>query len=710
MLLTFSALMARSHATSRINTGDKQLDSLLLQLNRRVEWYNNEGVGKLDLTATIHAISWSEKHRWWTPLVHDLLPFNYRPNDTTHLEATVKAAYQTPCELLITPLSICSDNNRRTRRILHELYPVLLPIYSLRIMRDKGDDKHYILPFTNDGLRQYRYQIIDTALIAGDTLLTLSFQPKKPHHELLSGQVDVFLSTLALNEIRSQGSIDFGLITDTVCFGQADGYHFMRSSSARLDYKYGRMRGHNYYKYSLDIHQCLPKKAFDPRLEPLDLSDVYAPIAMPKDSSANICLSPDSSQIEVHADSMKRVNRRKFLQKIPQRMVSSSSFEAFGSDVRIYGPLNPAYIGYDKINGITIRQRMRSSHLFDNEQTLRFLAEAGYAFRLQEFRYRFDTEWSYAPERRGYLLLRLQNGSTGFSSRFKSDVNKTIRNYRHQLELDPKTQLSFDSLGLQFFRRYEFTLENGIELADGILFNLGATYSIRKPVKRGVYATAQKVADATIDNRYLDMNPYLSLSVTPHQYYYREGRQKFLLKSDWPTFTLEVGQGVKNFLKSRCNYTRLEFDTHQYIRIGDSRNISWHCGTGAFIKQKEEYFVNYHHFSRSQYPATWDRRANGGTFALLDDYWYSSSASYAQGHIMYESPFLLFHRWSRISKYVIKERIYASSLWAQRKNLYGEIGYGVGNNYFNVSLFIGFMGDNPFDFGAKFSFELDRHI
>ncbi len=717
-LLTFmlmaTSLMARKHTASDwCNTGNPRLDSLLVQLNYRIEWYNHESVGKLDLTANIHATSWSEGHRWWTPLVHDLLPFDYRPNDTTHLDATVKAAYQTPCDLLLTPLMLQSDNNRRNRRILHELYPVFLPIYSLRIMRDKGDDKHYILPFTNDGLRQYRYQAIDTTLIAGDTLLTISFEPKKPHHELLSGQVDVYLSNYAIHQIRATGQIDFGHITDTLRFGTINGYHMLQSSNLSLNYKFGKLKGHNHYSYNLNIDQILPKKAFDPRLEPLDLSDVYAPkpreVVVSDDSVRRDTLNPTS----ISTSTTRRDSRRKFLQKLPQRMVSASSFEVFGSDVRIYGPLNPAYIGYDKINGITLRQRMRFSHLYNNGQSLRLLPEVGYSFRLKEFRYRFDTEWNYYPERRGYLLLRLRNGTAGFSSRFKSDVNNAIRQYRQYLSTNADygrlNSLNFDSLGLKYFQRDEITLENGIDLFEGGTFHIGATYSIRRPVKHGLYAMAQQVADATIERRYLDMNPYVRLSWTPNQYYYREGRQKFILKSAWPTFTLEAGQGVKNFFKSRGNYTRFEFDANQFVPIGDSRNLSWHVGVGGFVKQQEEYFVNYSYFSRSQYPSTWDRRANGGTFALLDDYWYSSSASYAQGHVMYESPFMLFHR-SPFSKYVIKERVYSSLLWAQRKNLYGEFGYGIGNNYFNVSLFVGFMGDHPVDIGAKFSFELDQHL
>ena len=696
-MLTVSELMA------------EPLDSLLMQMNRRVEWYNSEGVGKLDLVANVQAQSYSEGHRWWTPLARDILPFDSRQGDTTVLSATIEAAYQTPCDLLLTPTSLYSTNSRRvSRRVLGELYQVFLPIYSLRLMRDKGDDKNYILPFTNDGMRQYVYEATDTLLTGQDTIVTIAFRPRKDHHELLTGEADVRLSDYALQEIRAKGRIDFGQVTDTLRFGLNDNFHMLQSCSTALDYRYGRMRGHNHYNYTLHVRTVLPRKAFDSRLEPLDLSEVYAPAPDPVRTAPADSATPS----KITTDTI--THRKRFLQKLPQRMVSASDIEAFGSDVRIYGPLNPAFVGYDKINGVTLRERLRFSRLFGNGQSLRSIDEVGYACRLREFRYRLDNEWTYYPERRGTLTLRLQNGSNGFSSRFRHDVNKTIRHYRQWLEDDPDVArsagLSFDSLGLRFFKRYEFTLENSIELTDGLMWHLGATYSIRKPVTHGVHASAQAIADATIHDRYLDMNPYMRLTWTPHQYYYREGRQKLILKSAWPTFAFEVGNGVKNFLGSRGNYCRLEFDAHQLIPIGNVRCLSWHAGAGGFFKQEEEYFVNYAYFSRSQYPATWDRRANGGTFALLDDYWYSSSASYAQGHVMYESPFLLFHHWGRISKFVIKERVYTSLLWARSKNIYGELGYGIGNNYFNVSLFMGFMGDHPVDVGAKFSFEFDQHL
>ena len=713
LLLVASPLAARKRTAAEIiDTGNARLDSLIVRLNHRTEWLYSEGIGAIDTYVDMHGHSYCENVRWWTPLLRDLLPFNHHANDTMYFDAICKIAYQTPCETLFTPIQLTGTNRRRCRRIIKELNQVIIPIYSLKIMRDNGDDKDYILPFSNDGLRQYNYSATDTTVLHGDSLITIHFSPKKKHHELLEGDVVLNMYELTPREIRFQGRIDFGRVTDTLRFVEKYGKSILKNCSVDLDYKYGKMRGHNHFDYELDIRKLLPLKAFDPKLETLDLSAVYHtdPTDFVRREKRKESTS-DTTKNETNT-------RRKFFERLPQRMVSTTRFNAFDTDIQVIGPLNPAGFGYDHINGITIRQPLLFTRQMDNGQQLRTMPEIGYAFRLREFRYKWQTDWVYRPERRATLTLRLQNGTNGFSSRYKNQVNELINQYVKQLEADGHLArvagLSFDSLGLQFFRSYEFTLENAIELTNGLMFHAGATYSIRRPIRHGSLAQHQQALDIVTDNaieqRYLDLNPYVRFVWTPRQYYFMEGRQKRYLKSQWPTFALEVGKGIKNVLKSRTDYFRIELDAQQLIRIGSTRNLSWHIGAGRFLKQHNEYFVNYTYFSRSQYPSTWNHRTSGGTFALLDDHWYSSSSGYIQQHVMFECPFLLLHNWRLISKYIIKERIYSSQLWARGKNAYCEWGYGIGNNYFNASLFCGFVGLNPFDFGAKFSIEIDQHL
>lgn len=80
---------------------------------------------------------------------------------------------------------------------------------------------------------------------------------------------------------------------------------------------------------------------------------------------------------------------------------------------------------------------------------------------------------------------------------------------------------------------------------------------------------------------------------------------------------------------------------------------------------------------------------------------------YVQGHIMYESPFILSQLFKKkTSKYILSERFYFSQLWTPVLPSYTEVGYGFGNHIFNVAAFAGFDRWKYQNIGLKFAFEL----
>ena len=358
LLIVVSSLAARRRtAAELVDTGNPQLDSLLIKLNSRVDSYLEDGIGKLDLNVDIQAYSYSEGHRWWTPLCHDYIPFDARPNKITRLEATSKASYQSPCELLITPLTLRSDHRRRSMRILKELNQVMIPVYELKLMRDKGDDKVFIIPFSTEGLKRYTYTLADSIGDNPDSILTIRFMPKTPHHDLLEGEADIDLANMMPQEFRVQGNIDFGKMKDTLRFDIIQGIWMLKCASVDLEYKYGKLKGLNHYDYQFNVKQLLSQTELEERRSSLNLSSTYR--TLPSDF-----INTDTTRLKTDDKKPQENKSLKFFKKLPQHIVTSSDFEAFGTDIRVYGPLNPAFIGYDKINGVTVRERMRFRHLF----------------------------------------------------------------------------------------------------------------------------------------------------------------------------------------------------------------------------------------------------------------------------------------------------------------------------------------------------------
>jgi hypothetical protein len=199
--------------------------------------------------------------------------------------------------------------------------------------------------------------------------------------------------------------------------------------------------------------------------------------------------------------------------------------------------------------------------------------------------------------------------------------------------------------------------------------------------------------------------PFIRVSWTPQQYYRFEGRQKIYARSDYPTFKVEFSRSLLDVLGSTSQYNRIELDISQKIDFGLMNSFHYHFGAGKFINQQTEYFADFVYFSKSNFPENWNDGL-GGNFNLLDRDLYNASDSYLQGHIMLESPFLLLKNIPFISDFADKERLYMSQLHTPQIKSYTELGYGIGNRFFNAGLFASFHKTRFEEIGVRVAFGL----
>ncbi|MCR5699210.1 MAG: hypothetical protein K6G52_06150, partial [Treponemataceae bacterium] len=408
-----------------MNTGNALLDSLVISLNRQVNMLTEQSIDKLEIYADIDAQSWCTKEGIATRWLPDVVPFYSHVGKVAPAEGFVQISYQEPCDLLVSTLSVKANSRRQGKKMMQEAEKILLPIYAIHHMNRRVADRVYTLPFCNDGLDLYDFALRDTVLQSDSLLLKICFSPKKQHHALVEGFALVNPSDRRTKELNIAGRTDFGLMHDTIEFGWQNGHHVLMRNRARIDYKYGKAEGHNAYQIEYIYRQleCEPEEDAEKHEDPntYDLTDIY---------------TPEKTLYQYYfADSTRTIRRKKTMfQQLPQRMVGTSDIDAFGTDMRVYGPLNPASFGYDKFNGITLRERVRFSHLWSNGRSLMIRPELGYSFGLKEFRYKFDMQWVYAPQRRAGLRWIAQNGNSGFSSKFREVVNDRLDEYGEQLK------------------------------------------------------------------------------------------------------------------------------------------------------------------------------------------------------------------------------------------------------------------------------------
>lgn len=385
-------------------------------------------------------------------------------------------------------------------------------------------------------------------------------------------------------------------------------------------------------------------------------------------------------------------------QQVAQRVVMNSKYKYQSTRIGYSGLFNPFMLGYSSRDGITYRQKLSFIIDLKRNRTVDINATAGYMSRQKDIFTNLTTTWNYDPYRLSSATFSLGSGNPTYSSLFVDQIQDSLKN----------KGLTFEDISLNYYKDYYFRLFNTLEAANGLLLQTGVDYHIRKsknnPMKlRSLPGDSEPIEDLFGTKR--SFAPFMRISWTPMQYYRYEGQQKIYERSSFPTFKLELSRSFLDILGSTSQYNRIEFDISQHIPFGLRHSLQYHLGTGSFINQKTEYFADFVYFSKYNFSENWNDGL-GGNFNLLNRELYNASDSYIQGHVMFETPFLILKNINFVSDFADKERIYFSQLYTPQIISYTELGYGIGNRFFNAGFFCSFHKDQFKELGVRAAFEL----
>ena len=386
-------------------------------------------------------------------------------------------------------------------------------------------------------------------------------------------------------------------------------------------------------------------------------------------------------------------------------MVTNTKYKYRSTNIDYSGVFNPLLLGYSSLDGLTYGQKLNINYEFKKQSSINMKAFVGYMFKRKELFSDISTTWNYNPAHLGKLSLSIGNGNRTYSSMFLEEIQDSLIN----------KGLDLEDLALNYYKDYYFRLYNTVEVQNGFSIGTGLDYHIRDAADNkidvsSVSASISKVTPNTDDiskmfKQRITFAPLITLTWTPEQYYRFERRQKIYVRSPFPTFKLEFSKGIKGVLGSDSEYNRVELDISQNIQLALMQSFQYHIGMGFFSNQKSEYFTDFAYFAKRNFPETWDDGI-GGVFNLLDRQLYNASDSYIQTHFMYESPFLILNLIPAVSKGVITERLYLSHLYNPYIRSYTELGYGIGNNYFNAAIFGSFHKLKFHEVGFKISLNI----
>lgn len=685
-----------------------EVDSLVSLYSKRLRKEKPYNIGDLRALCYIRGTSRNAGEGFLSKYAYKVVPFQPNQDNEVAFESVEHLLYAYPGELRIVRQGLLSNNKSVADRVLDQFEQVLLPVFSLRLEDQQTSVKSFVIPFSYDGVREYRY-----SLKKGDECDTIYFSPKRPHYTLITGYATISKKQNGVSKLYFEGRVTLGRIKGSISFAQNNVFKWLLPDTfdAQVEYKLGKSKGINEFHCKYYWDKVISKdelKLIKDRA--LNLTDTTFGVNLNKELLVeDFRPDPLTARFDsiinstYHKDTVSgSLKFSKNKMRYFEHLVDGKRVRGERDELKIYGPLNPASFGIGGIDKFWIRLRGRWRHWFNNGKYLLFKPQVGYVFRHKEIKYKAELTFQYNSRRPGGLTITAEKANSGFSSKFMDVVNAELKK--------KKDSISFEDLGVDFYNHYRYSISNYNELANGLSLRVGINQNYRTPVRKGVHGMTAEKRKELIDSYYADFSPFIELIWTPRSYYYYYNNEKRYVGSEYPTFKFLATRSIPDVLGTNSNFTCMELDVQQVLRLRQTRTLAYRLGTGKFFGQSEEYFIDFEYFSRGNHPSLWLDENIGGTFRMLDDYWYNSSSTYVQAHVMYETPFGLLHYVPGVSKYVIKDRLYLGALWAEGKTSYIEAGYGFGNNFFSAGLFVGLKGLNYHAIGYRIQIAIDRNL
>lgn len=591
-------------------------------------------------------------------------------------------------------------------------------LLNINIYGETTNDESFFMPIRFSTAKYYRYTLYQSFTSNNKEYYNIHFVPIYENPKLLKGSFIVEKGTWRVIFFRGEGLDIFSDFSFEMTMGDEWVTNYLPVNItiyqtaaylgnvlagrhlASINYKEialrqfqqpkGSLNISNSYKVRLDSVPLRSDTLFWEKIRPIPLQ------------AREIDVIERYHQQQITRENQRKTNdslgNNRMAQHMAQRMVVNSSYRYKSARFGYSGLLNPLMLGYSSRDGITYRQKFSFIADLKRSRNIKVNAFAGYMFRRKEFFTDLTTTFNYEPLRLGSATISLGIGNPTYSSLFVDQIRDKLENQG----------ISFDDISLNYYKDYYFKLFNTFEATNGLLFQTGVDYHIRKSknnvtMLRSLTLNGDPIGQLFGTKR--SFAPFIQVIWTPEQYYRFEGRQKIYARSYYPTFKVEFSRSLLDVLGSTSQYNRIELDISQKIDFGLMHSFQYHIGVGKFINQETEYFADFVYFSKNNFPENWDDGL-GGNFNLLSRSLYNASDSYLQGHIMLESPFLILKNIPFISDFADKERLYLSQLHTPQIKSYSELGYGIGNRFFNAGLFAAFHKTRFEEIGVRAAFEL----
>lgn len=557
---------------------------------------------------------------------------------------------------------------RRSTTLPSVLYYLTPHIYSATMI---SDDQ--LSPFCRENRCYYRYKVS----VEDDSTAIVAFTPRLDNTLLMTGEAKIDVRTGRVMEARFKGEYDMVRYTLYVDMGRQGNV----PSRCNLESTFRFLGNQTNGEYAAWYGLKKPIARVDTVSHDISLMEQVRPepLAPGEESLYTRLILSRKDQASVP----KKKNMWKYISwdLIGENLLTQIS-EKFGPEkkgyVRINPILNPLYMGYNPTMGVYYKMNIRGGYQFTPNSNIWLQFKCGYSFKLNQFYFKIPITWYFDQRHGGYVESNFGNGNRITNSRVIE-----------ALKAERGDSVNWDGMNLDYFKDQWWTMGVHYDLNRHWGVKVGFMYHRRAAVNP--YGQMQ----ANLPRAYVTFAPNIELTYRP-------------LGFSGPILTALYESSYRGLANANVGYQRLEIDGQYKLSLGGLKSLQMRLGEGFYFDSNgHTVFLDYSNFRQTTIPDGWNDEWSGD-FELLNGNWYNASQYYVRGNFTYESPILLT-AWIPIVGHVIeRERIYVSSLLANKLHPYTEIGYGIKTRLMSIGIFSSFNKNRYESTGIRAGFELFR--
>lgn len=456
-----------------------------------------------------------------------------------------------------------------------------------------------VSPLSNNAILAYRFRFVESYNDSQyGRVLKIKFQGRQVSNATFSGEIHLvdtafYVAKISLN-VPEHLMAEYDKMTLNMNYRLAPD-SLILVDSQRFDYTYRAGRS-NYYGRtevhydSIEVNPVFPKNHFGLELsrteqEAYDRDSTYW-IKNRKNPLRDI-----EQSFVTQEDSIKRIQTSDHYLDSIEALTNKITFKSLvleGQDYRnrrkgIEMSFQPLWLMYQPWwpggNRIFLSNRIEKT--FESKRSIQFIPNISYGLVNEDLRGSVIFNTLYDPYKRKSVFIQAGR-DFGLINPFAAYIDLFRRD--------------------NFYQHNHLSIYHRQELSNGLFLRIRGELSDRQDIS---YFKFNPAGDSLFENNvaavfqsHKAVFASILLSYTPFQRYISEPRQKIILGSTWPTFSVEYKKALPGIFGSTIDYDYLEYRIEHAFPWGTAGNSEIRATSGSFLSRRNINLIDYRYQRR----------------------------------------------------------------------------------------------------------------